>query len=221
MPPRLSDLVPRLAAVAAAVILAAHALLELTWRWRDVLPPGMRPMFLMHDEHGISTWVTVQLNALVGLTAVALALRGATRAWYLIAALFLYLSVDDATMFHERVGWFVEARIGYGVSYRWVQVLGPLLAAAGVASFVFLTRQARAVGGCRGRLWAGYSMLGLALGLEVLERGLSKSTLAWRGFSIDKYLIPIEESLELLAPALILSCLLRLLESMAGRDARP
>jgi hypothetical protein len=221
MPLRLSDLVPRLAAAATAVTLTAHAMLELTWRWRDALPPGMRPVFLMHDEHGISTWVTVQLNALVGLTAVFLGLRGATRAWYLIAALFLYLSVDDATMFHERVGWFVEARIGHGFSYRWVQVMGPLLAAAGLASFAFLWHQARAVGGCRGRLWIGYSMLALALGLEVLERGLSKSALAWRGFSIDKYLIPIEESLELLAPALILTCLLRLVESKAARDERP
>ena len=195
-----------------------HALLDLTRKFRTALPGPLREVFLIHMEQSIATWLTVFVTAAVGMLCISAGIKSARRGWYGVGALFLYLSMDDAVGLHERVGWVIEGRIGQdGFSFRWIQFMGPFIAVAGVAAFAFLWRRFRRCARGRVYLLMAFGMLGTALGFEVFEKFLDESPMRLRGFVLAKYSILLEECCELMAPMLLLACMVGLHEVGRGK----
>ena len=203
--------------VGTTVVLGGiHAGLELTWRFRHAIPAELREVFLINQEQSIATWLTVFMTALLGLLCLSRGLATRRRGWYVVGGLFLYLSMDDATMLHERVGWIANGQLGDGFSFRWVQVLGPVFAVAGLLAFAFLWREFRGCTKARLRMLAAFAMLGSSLVVEVFEKFFTQSGMRFRGLPVSRYTIWLEECAELLAPALLLSCLVGLHEVGCG-----
>ena len=124
------------------------------------------------DETNLPTWwaATVLGGAALAYGVVAaLSGRGvARRRWLLLAGLTTALSVDEATVLHERLDRAVLTWLSpEDFPYLWV-VPGLVLGLAVVVSVVGLTRAAPAA--ARRRLLLGFGLLlGSALGGEVVQ----------------------------------------------------
>ena len=179
-------------------------MLRVTWRYQYSLPMPVRELLIVNKEISILSWLSIVVMFVLGLACLAAGRLERRRAWYPIAALFIYLSMDDSTTLHERIGWLLTGANGDSPVYWWVRVLGPILAVLGLFTFAFLWK--RYAGNLRSRLttFAGFGCLGLALLCEILERFFHNSNLRWRGFSIERYTMHLEEFCELVGPVLIL-----------------
>lgn len=112
----------------------------------QLLPSPLRRSFNLAREDSIGTWWSVVQLGVVGLTALALRLAAARlqrsawtrRAWSFLACFFLYMSVDDAAMLHERVGSTFKRGVSFFPSYAWQILYAPLLGSA-VLVLVWLT----------------------------------------------------------------------------------
>ena len=62
-------------------------------------------------------------------------------------------------------------------------------------------------------VWSGLLCIGGAVGFEIVERWLKDSSYRPRGFPIVDYPVVPEEFLEVLGPALLLLCFMRIQES--------
>ena len=189
------------------LLVIAHVATQLTWRFRYSVPEDLRPLLNMSDEQSLLTWLTVCMGFVLGVSCLLAWRLTQQLGWLAVGALFLYISFDDATMLHERIGWMIERKEGYGDVYRWVQWIGPVYGLAGIAAFSFLWKVFRGNIDSRRRVFAAFACLGMALVFEVFEHPLHESSMGWRGFSIERYTILIEESLELLAPAILFSAI--------------
>ncbi len=121
--------------------------------WTDI--GAIRRLCNMTREDGLASWVQVTQTLLAALTAsliwVSARLRAprslAARGWFVVAAFFLYLSVDDGAQVHERIGtafdvWREEGE-GPGTlfpSYAWQILFVPVLGGVGLFMFWFLWR---------------------------------------------------------------------------------
>ena len=136
-------------------------------------------------ENSFGTWFSVVLNAGVGCVALVVASccgrTGASRlrvlAWRLIGLFFLYVSLDDHLVLHERLAGGIGRAIRTFhltdrfqlITYEWIYLFVPLFGLFGLFMLVFLFRELDSL---RNRAW-----LVLALGLWVLAVGLD----AWEG----------------------------------------
>jgi len=136
-------------------------------------------------ENSVGTWFSVVLNAAAGIAAFSVALccrkagmgRWVSRGWSAIALFFLYVSLDDHLVLHERLsGAIVRAVQKFQLAdqlqfltYKWIYVFVPLFALFGLFMLVFLFRE---LGRWRYRL-----VMVLAFGFWVLAVGLD----AWEG----------------------------------------
>jgi len=198
--------------LAAAMLVVAHVLVHLSWSIRRAVPPAWHDVFDLAHEHSLATWMTVGVWTMLGGVCALLGALGGRRSWYLLAAFFVYLSADDATMLHERVGWMGDAAVPTSTVYTWVVVLGPVLALCGV--LIFRKLWIELADDPRGRLplLLAFGALGFALLLELAEKPAVESGWRWRGFHAYRYTQTIEEACELFAPVLLLHVLLRRLE---------
>jgi len=202
----------RLILGAGLVLVLAHGVLYLSWTFRNALPPEAKDLFDVKSERGFVTWLTVVTNALVGVCCLVLGALDRSRAWYGTGAFFLYLSCDDATLLHERIGWLAKPLLGEQKVFVWVMVLGPILALMGLAVFLHLWRSSGRGSGFRRCLVMAFGMLAMAILLEVCEKPLTSSGVTLNAFPLWGYTTPIEELLELAAPALLLGCIGGMLE---------
>lgn len=188
-----------------ALIAAADAAMRLTFTGRATPPDSLWWLFDATRENGLPTWFAVVAMACVGLRCSA---RASEASWWLLpAAGFLYLSIDDACMVHERLGALMSPRLSATGVYAWVLVLGPVFAAGGLVVGALMWRALRAERNRRVLLLAGFVALGVALGIEVLEDRTIGSGLTLRGLPLVEYTKWLEESLEMLGPALLLEAL--------------
>lgn len=178
-------------------------------------------LFDVADEGNITSWVSALL--FLG-AAVLLAMNAHTahiegdrdeRSWWLLAAVFTYLSLDEAAAVHELLtepaGSLTDASGLF--RYAWIIVAIPLVAILGIALLGYLRRLP--VPTRRAFLVAGAVFLGGAIGLEaiggaVLEAGIT-------GHGVNRLLVSIEEALENVGIALFIGALLR---HMAATGAR-
>ncbi len=189
---------------AGLLLTIVSAVLRLTWRFDDLFPAALRPLFIVNQEFSILSWLSITVVSVLGLSCLAAARLDRRRGWYPIALLFLYLSMDDFTTLHERIGWLLTGANGDSTVYWWIRVMGPILAIIGLFTFAFLFRRFR--GDRRAQLTTllGFGMLALALMCEIPERFFSESSFRLRGFKITRYTVHLEEFCELIGPVLIL-----------------
>lgn len=202
-----------------AALFAAHVALRLTWRVKTLVPQPLWELAEMDNELSICTWASVSLLLAVGVASAVHAARSGSRAWWGAAALFTYLSLDDHTMLHERIGWLWEGRFGTWAIYGWVLVLGPVFLVVGGLCLFGLWRSLAGDRALRRRLIVGFALMGVSLACEAMESHWKASLVTLRGYTIEQYTVPFEELAELASPALILSVVGTLLERGAGTAA--
>jgi hypothetical protein len=175
-------------------------------------------------ENSFGTWLSVVLNAGVGVVGLGVVLccrktaqSGLkTLAWLLIALFFIYISLDDHLVLHERL----SGGIGRAVfklqlaqqfrflTYEWIYIFVPLFGLFGLFMLVFLMRDLK---GWRQRFWllAGLALWTCAVGLDAWEgAGLPyEGMLEVTGLARTKIrhsIMLIEEMLELLGSTVFL-----------------
>ena len=122
--------------LSCVLLISALSLVASILYVNDVRGAGMAVKLLgVNEETSLATWwASVALALLATLTAVVGMARASNRAeqlsWWTLAAGFLFLSVDDGVMLHERVGFL----LGHGGEFhdaRWMVVWLPMAASVG------------------------------------------------------------------------------------------
>lgn len=192
-------------------------------------------------EDGVGTYVSVIQFFLIGQVALALGLCQRLRmphgarawGWFATAAFFFFLSLDDASLVHERIGSIAKilAKRGDGTrsaeilqsalsaypSYAWQLTIGPVYLLAGIVLLRFLWKESPSFTAFRIVLTA-FALLAVAQGLDFIE-GIEGGHRAIENyFSASRYTVRhffkvVEESLELVAASHFLLGFLYYLES--------
>lgn len=162
----------------AALLIAAHLVLALNYYVLGIDVFGATMLWVLFDLTGevtVPTWYASSLLLLAsGLLALVAAIgwrlrdRG-VRQWGGLAALFLLLSVDEASDLHGAVSYRLQAAYDTDglLAYPWVLPGAIFAVIVAVIYIPFLRRLPRATR--RGFLLAGGLYIGGALGLEVIE----------------------------------------------------
>ena len=195
-----------------------------------------RLLFSLGDEVSIPTWFNVTQTGVAGLVVLGIffvrrfqaARRPELVAWAVLAAFFVFMAVDDAARFHERVGSAIgDVAIGNGLisgdgirSYYWITFLGPVFTAAGLFMVIFLWR---AFGPYRLRryLLFGPALYAVAIGLDFIEGlgGAHESIARRLQLSVGEvahFLVVTEEYLEMVGTTVILFAFLTYLAHTAS-----
>ncbi len=218
------------------------------YKWSSV--GGIRRMFNITREDCLSNWFSslqvITVGATIWLTAFSV--RNQKRGlnykkkfycWASIGVFFIYLGIDDAIKFHERVGTAFKVLLfetdhkpsagmfgsiyGHFPSYTWQLVFGPFLVTVGILVVWFLWKELYSK-----KLWfwflVGISLYATAIGLDFVE-GLPGKPYKQMGisgfFSTSNYRIThmskaLEEFLEMLGTTIILTLFLRNLFRLSG-----
>lgn len=187
-----------LVTVSAVIVLAG---LSMPW-WS---PPHEVAIYLdVANEVSLPTWWNTSLLIVAGVLMLVVA--GATSrprertAWRLLGGLVVLMSLDEASMLHERLAlvglhWWPEA----GLNYMWLLLGAPLA----VAVVVFVALASRCLPG-RTR-WAVLGAFGLyfagALGAELAQELVLRTEAHW---FVRPFLTHLEEGLEMTGAALLL-----------------
>jgi hypothetical protein len=189
---------PAVPVAVTLVLVAASAVLARQGSPLTTERGQLRTYLDVFDETNLPTWwaSSVLVSAALACGAVA-ALSGpgvTRRRWLLLAGLTAALSVDEATVLHERLDRVVLAWLSpEDFPYLWV-VPGLVLGLAVVVSVAGLTRAAPA--SARRRLLLGFGLLlGSALGGEAVQGLLvSEGLLGWP-FVVTYHLEELGETL--------------------------
>ena len=159
--------------------------------WTDSSP--IRRLFNITREDSMSSWFGITVTWMVAITMWLIFMmsgrQGASKAtrwgWGILAGAFTYMTVDDGSKIHERMGSAFgdaqEARLAESVplewnegithifpSYNWQILFVPLFAVLGVFMLIFLFRKLRTVKARIGLLVV-LGMLTGAVGLDFIE----------------------------------------------------
>ena len=158
--------------------------------------PALQEWLNTASERALPAWVAVTQTWMValtlGLVAAAMFLRGGSKwsilGWVFLTLFFAFMSMDDGTAFHERLGSGVENRLsspadpvagaaspilGWFPSYGWQLALGPFFLGSGLFMVVFLWKQFRNPNRF-GLVMAGLALMAAAVGLDFIE-GLDRT----------------------------------------------
>lgn len=216
--------------VLIAVILllaAANVVTVVVDRRVRPLPRELLRVFDLNAEASLGTWFALVLMALAGGLALLAAwgtVRGAERwGWLAVAALLMVLSMDDQVQFHERLPDYLGIERGTLATHEWL-LPGLVLLGAALVAVAALARHLPRVPRLGLLAALGVFLLG-AVGLEglsgLLVRAAEEETslLRMQVFA----LMVIEESLEMLGPAIAIVVVLAHLRTQGvlrgGRDA--
>lgn len=155
------------------------------------------------SEVNLPMWWNVLLlivgATLMFLVAANVPSRSARLAWRLIAVIALLMSLDDATMLHEKLGMIVERFApATGFTFTWV-ILGAPIALAVILLAFFASRRFHKTP--RRLLVSGFVVfLGAAVGFEFIADYLIRIEAHWFVYRVTYHL---EEGLEMVGAALI------------------
>ena len=155
------------------------------------------------SEVNLPMWWNVLLlivaATLMFLVAANTPSRSAAFSWRLIAVIALLMSLDDATMLHERLGRVVERFApDTGMTFTWVLLGAPIAAVVILVTFVASRRLHRTPARL---LVSGFVVfLGAAVGFEFLADYLIRIDAHWFVYRVTYHL---EEGLEMVGAALI------------------
>lgn len=205
---------------AVALLGFADVWVHLTWMGRGQVPKHLRVLFDLTNEESLGTWFSTMALAALGVVLFLGARATGRRAFYAAGALFLFLSADDATRFHERIGWMGKDIAPTEDAFAWVQLLGPVFAVLGLMSYLVLRPHLMGRSRLHLQVLAGFGVQGFALLMEFFERGLHQRGLRWRGFPLSRYVRSFEELLELVGPVLLIGAVLAIIKSSRGASLR-
>ena len=183
-------LIPGLVTIELAIVMMDALISELGW----VSVGAVQRFFNITREDGLANFFSSfqMLGVGVVLVLITLVVRSQTRGsksmlvwgWGLIAALFIYMGIDDATALHERIGTLFselvtapDGRADPGFmgqlydkfpSYSWQLVLGPFVAAAGIFVIAFLTRQLPSLR-LKVLMLVAFGLFAMAIGMDFIE----------------------------------------------------
>ncbi len=190
---------------------------------RAVREVAMR--FDMDRENTIPAWFSSMLLVGCGLLLARIGLHYRQSRqpfachWLVLAAVFIYLSIDESTALHEILIVPLRRRFNAGgiLYFSWVIVALPLVTVMLLAYLRFLRSLAP-----RTRwlfVLAGGLYVGGALGMELIGGLLAEHT----GFYTARYtlVMTIEESLEMLGASLFLCALIDFVGKVPGINSRP
>ncbi|CAN5130143.1 hypothetical protein BH10PSE9_BH10PSE9_10050 [soil metagenome] len=165
----------------------------------------------LNDELTLPAWYSSALLLaaafLLAVHAAAARNRGSpSRSWWSLSAIFAYLSLDEASLIHERGMDLLPNTFTGFFKLSWVIIAAPILVVVGLAYIPFLRRLPPRYA------WrfilAGVVYVGGALGMEMVGGYLSST----RGMGKATYLaITIEEGMEMAGACLFISALMSLL----------
>ena len=213
-----------LLAITLGFALAHAAVLVLTFGFGYDQLFGMRRMFNLNEEQNLPTFYSALL--LLGSAALLAILAAAARrddrsrrdAWYWggLAALFLFLSADEAASIHELFMRPVGAAAGTSDLIHLDWVIPYVVAGAIVALLYtrFLLRLPRAVG--IRIVAAGTIFVAGAAGVELIGSAMLRENDYDHGTLPMKLLFLAEETLEMLGVAYFIAALLRYVELGGG-----
>ncbi len=205
---RLDSLRWLLIAVLAAILVAGlfAEIAETVWRARDA--EDLLEFVSLSEEWNLPTWFSSVLLFSCGavLAAIAASKRSArapyARHWWVLAAGFIYISLDEAVQIHEHAGGWVDA--GGILYFDWVIPASILIGILSVSYLGFLAHLPRIV---RWRfVAAGLLYVGGAVGMELplgwwMDRAgsdnLTYALIDW-----------VEESLEMIGVSVFLHALI-------------
>ena len=166
-----------LLAVFGLLLLARAGGLYSTYALADNHANGLVPLFDFNEERSVPTWFSCWLlmmsAALLGVIATAQRYEGLPHLWWTTLALvFVYLSLDEALSFHERLNRPVRDLLGTGgaLYYAWVIPY----AVFALSFFFFSLRPLRALPTATRRRFvlAGALFVCGAMGMEVVGSAL-------------------------------------------------
>jgi len=171
-------------------------------------------------EQAVGTWVTSGLHttcAVISATAALLARRAGSRwqrNWWLLAAAFALMSVDEVAAVHDRLLEPLRHALHTGgvFYYAWVVpalVFGALFLVVQLRFLAALDRATR-----RGLVAAGALFVAGAAGMEMIEGWLASD--GHRGSAVYELLVTVEELAEMGAMMLAVCVLLRHLVDTYG-----
>jgi len=201
----------------SVLLVAAHVFYNLTWTMHSS-PAELKALFGLNYESSLASWTSIVTMALLGLACFGVGAQRALAGWKWCGALFLYLSLDDGSKLHERLGWWSGVGDGGG-TYAWTKVVLPVIAVFGVCTLVYMWRATRGENSARRHMLAAFSLWGLALALELPEMYLRDSGRTLRDFSIHLYPQVLEEWCELVAPGVMLAGVVTLLRTSTSRES--
>lgn len=193
-----------------ALFIITFALHKITGR----VPSWFLSWVHINAEYSLPAWFNAGLlltTALLMAVAAATSTGHERTSWWVLAVLVGFLSMDEASGFHERLGRIAEW-LGWDLgSFMW---LGPglILAAAGVTALVFFGRSVPRTTGVylfRALIVFGFSAVGIELITGLLFRRYG--TDAWFDLFVHPALQVIEESGEKVACVMAVHAMLRLL----------
>jgi hypothetical protein len=126
--------------------------------------------------------------------------------WFVLAAVFVFLSVDESVQVHERLMGFMQPRTGY-LMFTWIIPYGIACLALGFLYLPFVVALPRPIR--RRVILAGGLFLAAALGMEAA----SGHCATLQGTACWKLVLIAEESGETIALTLFILALLALLRS--------
>lgn len=207
----------------------------------------IRRLFNITREDSIPNWFSSMQFLLISLAAwwcffvhrARFSPRWQLIGWWLVAAGFLFLSLDDGSRLHERVGaWVAEsysqtdslagAIVDANPSYTWHVVMGPFFALGGLFVLGFVMAQ---LADRRQRLLfgAGVACFVISQGMDFLEgmdavvEGL-RAALEVETYDVTHFAKSAEEFIEMLGQTLILVVFVRHLGALGAelflRDER-
>ncbi|MBZ0269781.1 hypothetical protein K8I85_16640 [bacterium] len=211
-------------------------LLDATWNHLEWSRVGsIQRLVNITREDGITNWFAASQEMLVAIVLAIVAWRVAAtgdrrraNGWTLLSVFFLYISFDDGTKFHERIGtWFKETANGIAdaggtlfftrlldafPSYNWQVVFLPFFGAAGLFVLWFLWKEFDAP--LRRLLVIALGLFVVAVVLDWIEGledgwGFVRRATHWRTDTIRHFGKSIEEFIEMFATTLFLVAFLR------------
>jgi len=224
------------------IFLMIDGLFNCCWRAAST---DLKILFDITREANLPTWFSSTQAVVVGLIAwvyarqrKGLTSRQSATGWYVIAAFFIYLGIDDAAQLHERVAtalstdvqsdeansWLVEQFLGFS-SYYWQFLFVPVFGAIALYMFLFLYR---VFDGWKNLFIfsSGIALYVVAVVLDYVE-GIDRwvAWMAENSFYIESqithFLRALEEFLEMFGTSLILySFLLAGSQWHAGKEIR-
>ena len=152
---------------------------SVAFQLRTQLPEKIHVLFDITLEGNIPTWYSVMQAFVVAIVCCFIMLHYRQHqqrllfvSWALISLFFAYLSIDDASQFHERIAtvWAANQRaelLDSFNSYHWQLLFLPVFIVFGIYMAIVFYREVS--GRARGYLAAGLASFGLAVLLDYID----------------------------------------------------
>ncbi len=216
-----SDQLARAVLKAGLLIIGALAAADIILNHYKVLPSPLRRSFNIAREDSIGTWfAVVQVLAVSAMAfmlyrgAKALDLPASTRRiWAGLSLFFLYMSIDDASELHERLGSTFQDEVTFFPSYAWQAIFAPIFGFAGLVLLYVAWRVLEDKASKRAIVFGLFALtvavaLDFAEGVEDLASSIADS-LGWEEQTVSHFQKVAEESIEMAGITLFLSAFVR------------